>query len=423
MSYKIGGVKMQVQLTKHLYRVDEVVAALMFSVLRGRYKEAAFWGLELLDSGLVRQMEEALQTVWFYGFGVKALKWMCEFEKVLAEEAIDATACLRLIVSLAVLGGRGKRDGTMLAILGLKALAEPERIWPSELQSKEGVKLLDYIGGACAQRKLASAWLAWNALPEKRVEYLEEILQWKHGESSWLPFFKGGALQKAAMALAASCLSKEEYFDSVEGLTLPPFPEDLQALLEEWGASTGKHRIRRVFTIPFECLYHITKRGAEQSVYDSNEKELLGRLERPGKLWGSEFWDEAAEEFGGWEAVRSDDEARESFYDTLFPDDIPDEWPKELRAKSHGSGVLQREQKSSIGGWFRRWFGGLASCLLWRGVELAVKQLEEAGSGSGSGSARGWKEEDWIVVAEEGGFGTYAEWNLQPVVAKKLLVV
>lgn len=414
---------MQSQLTKHLYREDEVVAALMFSVLRGRYKEAAFWGLELLDSGLVGQMEEALQTVWFYGFGVKALKWMCEFEKVLAEEEIDATACLRLIVSLAVLGGRKRTDGTMIGILGLKIPAEPERIWPSEFQSKEGNQLLNYIGGACAQRKLASAWLAWNALSEKRVEYLEEILLWRHGEGSgsWLTFFKGGDLQKAAMALAAACLSKEEYFDSVEGLNLPPFPEDLQPLLEEWGAATGKHRARRVFTIPFECLYHITKRGSEQTVYDSNEKELLGRLERPGKLWGSEFWDEAAEEFGGWEAVRSDDEARESFYDTLFPDDIPDEWPKELRAKSHGTGVLQRGQKSSIGGWFRRWFGGLTSSLLWRGVELAVERLES------SEITRGWKEEHWASVAQEAGFEDAltraAEWNLQPVVAKKLLVV
>jgi hypothetical protein len=399
---------MDVQLTKHLYRTDETVAALMISILRGRYKEAAFWGLELLDSGLVGALEEGLQTVWFYGFGVKAIGWICEFERALLKDAIDAGECIRLIVALAILSVRGKTDASMVALLGTGLCAEPERLWPYDFRSKEGSELLNYIGGACQQRKLASAWLAWNALPEKRIEDLEEILQWRHGDSTaWLSLFKGGSQQKAAMTLAAACLSKEEYLASVDQ-TLPAIPDDLSPLLEQWIAATGKHRSRRVFTVPFECLYHITKRGSEQTVYDSNEKELLGRLERPGRLWGSEFWDEAAEEFGGWEAVRSDDEARESFYNTLFPDDIPDEWPKELRAKSHGTGVLQRGQESSIGVWFKRWFGGLSSCLLWRGVEKAIRQ----------GKFRGWKEDAWATSASTGS----AEWDLRPVSSKRFEV-
>ena len=36
-----------------------------------------------------------------------------------------------------------------------------------------------------------------------------------------------------------------------------------------------------------------------------------------------------------------DDDTLEQFFDTYFPDDIPDEWSKEDQLKSHGRGVQE----------------------------------------------------------------------------------
>ena len=143
-----------------------------------------------------------------------------------------------------------------------------------------------------------------------------------------------------------------------------------------WRELHGR-RARRVLPIPFEALPWLTQRGRSLSVYDSNEKELF-RLERPAALWGSQIWDAYAEEAGGWEAVRSDPAARESFYDTHFPEDIPDEWSRADRAKSHGCGVLQRGAQPDGARWFRTWFGLYPSAVIWEGGRAATAAIEAA---------------------------------------------
>jgi len=47
-------------ITRHFYKEDEVFAALLYCVTRGRAREAVFWAQELIDSNLadecVRQL-------------------------------------------------------------------------------------------------------------------------------------------------------------------------------------------------------------------------------------------------------------------------------------------------------------------------------------------------------------------------------
>jgi hypothetical protein len=143
-----------------------------------------------------------------------------------------------------------------------------------------------------------------------------------------------------------------------------------------------------------ESLYWRTDRGRRLTVYESNDKELL-RLERPTGIWNSGYWDSVAEEHGGWGAVRSDDDAREAFYEACFPDDIPDEWSSKEREKSHGRGVLQPGGKATGTEWVRRMFTGrVSSYLIWQGVEEcqlpSVETLEEAWEGITALDAEGW---------------------------------
>ena len=64
------------------------------------------------------------------------------------------------------------------------------------------------------------------------------------------------------------------------------------------------------------------------------------------------------------------DKARESFYDTYFPDDIPDEWSLAERAKSHGRGASADLAKT-----IQSWYGHLPCTLIWKPLKYAPWDL------------------------------------------------
>ena len=116
---------------------------------------------------------------------------------------------------------------------------------------------------------------------------------------------------------------------------------------------------------------------------------MRGSLERPGRLWGSVYWDQVVEDMGGWEAVRNNDSVREEFYDQHFPDDIPDEWSSDARRLSHGSGVLQPNSTAILSRFLRTWFGAYMSSVIWNQFDSAVegidvKNLEELDAAIGT---------------------------------------
>jgi hypothetical protein len=79
------------------------------------------------------------------------------------------------------------------------------------------------------------------------------------------------------------------------------------------------------------------------------------------------------EEEKPWES----DDQKEHFYDTYFPDDIPDEWSKEERGKSHGYGCLIGDEVPNFEKYARRWFRGLPSCSVWMGTSDALALLSK----------------------------------------------
>jgi hypothetical protein len=89
--------------------------------------------------------------------------------------------------------------------------------------------------------------------------------------------------------------------------------------------------------------------------------------------------------------VKTDDTVRETFYDTHFPDDRPDEWSKADRAKSHGAGPLQRGAVATLQIAMERLLGRFSSAVIW-GRLPPVKN-------------------EWTPV-------DIREWNLTPVVSR-----
>jgi hypothetical protein len=69
------------------------------------------------------------------------------------------------------------------------------------------------------------------------------------------------------------------------------------------------------------------------------------------------------------------DDKMEEFYDQYFPDDIPDEWSKEDKLKSHGDGVLGPSDKPNIKKYSRNFMSKMPR-LAWNTIQLVSNKLE-----------------------------------------------
>ena len=418
-------------LTRHLYKEDEVAAALMLSCLRGRVEDAAFWGLELLDSGMADELLLALRRIWLWGFAgsetVAAGEWILGFEEAVKGEALEADMLLGCAVDLARLGAARRQDISVAVLMALtwrwqgcsSSTPQPDRVNKVGGHLQES-SLEEFLTAALRQGKTVTAWTAFRGLAGESCDGGWDLL--KRGGCQG-----GGALldclaamedvellPRQAAAVAAICLGARRKGLPQAATGCRPLEERLAAKIAAWRDLHGR-RNRRALSMPFEALPWLTQRGRCVTVYDSNEKELF-RLERPAALWGSQIWDELAEEVGGWEAIRqgterSDAAAREAFYERHFPDDIPDEWSRADRAKSHGSGVLQRGAQPDAARWFRTWFGLYSSSVIWEGVRAALAALEAARPTEASALWRGAEETPKLET-----------WNFAPV-TKRIFVV
>jgi hypothetical protein len=351
-------------LTRHLYMEDEVVAAMQWCILRGKYVESAFWCQELLDSGMADALLEAMRSIWLFGFGIGALPWYKAFQTFAEEDVLDPSEAVRLVVALCIIGKAGGRDTSFLSMIG--SPRPPDRV--GMCITPKGLKGVDaFFASAVKEGRAITAWRAYSQ-GSMAADTLARVSAWKHGS---IGQELCTLLQEKypAVAVAALCLPRES-LEERWNKPLPVTPPEVEDALVDWEASLGR-RQRRSFSIPHECLYLITERGCT-SVYSSTESRLRGSLERPGKLWGSVFWDEIAEEMGGWEAIRDDPTAREQFYDTYFPDDIPDEWSKTDRERSHGLGALQKDETPSPSRFLSKWFGNIPSAVIWDQCKQAI---------------------------------------------------
>lgn len=317
-------------LTRHLYREDEVRAALMWSIIKRRVIEAAFWATELEESGC--DFERELVEAWTYGIGVVGLDFLGK-----------ADASVRTAIALA---SWGPRDASVIAILGSKASPTgsppiPQGTWTPE----EACALRAMMQGRAGTAFAADwDWPLWHT-----------AMQFKHGRT--LPI--EDCFEAKALAVAIVCQPKLVIAEA-------RFPERIDILeeVESWAEKTDLRK-RRAYAIPKDCLSHLTARGRISS-YTSTDAELrdLKRLEKA--LEKSPLWAEAIA------LAKTSDEEREDFYDSYIGL-IPDEWSLTDRAKSHGTGLNPCDAKRFM----MRWFGSLPS-IIWKGVENAC--LEEPSS-------------------------------------------
>jgi len=353
-------------LTRHLYAEDEVVAALQFCVLRGRPVEAAFWCEELLYSEMIDPLLEGLRRIWLYGFGIGALNWYRAFERLAAQAELNVDELVGLVVGLCRAGTAGRRDISYLILAGSSEPAEQAAF----CIGPKGFTGADAYFIACIQQGRTIS--AWRALGSVTGPALRVAAERKHGAAGLDACDL--LVEYPALTVAALCLPKGELSQRLAEPVLGTLRE-VESARAEWEPLLGR-KARRQYPIPSESLYWLTHRGS-RSTYDTSEKVLCGSLERPGKLWGSVYWDSIAEGLGGWHAIRNDPEVRMAFYDEHFPDDIPDEWSTAEREKSHGRGASQPGAAPSAEKFLNSWFRSLPSAVIWNGFASAAKGLAQ----------------------------------------------
>lgn len=298
-------------LTRHLYREDEVKASFFNCLLHRRVEEALFWANELFDSFLGEEILPIFKRAWLLSVGPEYRKGFVDL--VAVEEEEQVYQALQNFMSL-------PKDASVFTLLvrGVSCESQPDRLCRKPCISRPGLDEIDRcVWRAISQKKAVFAWCLlrtrWNWALFEEDEYLAVL----RAEDTW---------EARAAAMIYACSSR-----AVKGM-----PQKKMYCRDEWASLEGR-RARRKFKVRPEAILWGTGR-----CLTSSEAELL---EIESALEGSAYWEEAAKDMGGWDKIKKNSAVREAFYELYFPDDIPDEWSLEERAKSHGRAIQGQDQQ------------------------------------------------------------------------------
>jgi len=325
-------------LTRNIYREDECIAALKWCIMMGKQEESIFWAEECIYSNMHGELLEALLWTWCFCSGASALPWIEilheRIQKGITEEDMYELTYILLQYRVAY------PDSSAFVLLSMGLSSKGEQSEAPDYLVTAGPPL----ERAIYQGKTELAWYLarplWDTLSWPKYPLLHSI-------SDWFPMWDNEMTWPIRAVIMAAACSKR-----------PVNP--IQYTIPEWNLEEIPMRKRRIYSIPMDCLYLFTKRGNMRAC-ETTDMDLTHHLEE--NLHGSRFWDEYLSSLDGT------DLQREEFYDTFFPNDIPDEWSRKDREKSHGAGV----SSCSVHECFQRWFQKLPSRTIWKGLPRALE--------------------------------------------------
>ena len=351
-------------ITRHFYKQDEVLAALVFCICTNRPREAVFWAQELIDSNLIVECFQILVISWTKLKSIGGLAWIESAVATWDSGELDEEKVLLLTYQLACCS---VRDATPLALLVLGLRQYPKV--PERLRTK-AVGWQALFHAAVAERKVLFAWLLL------RVEWMD------HPEAVWdllvslsppvkilraaekIEFLEG--LEWVLRAVAVASL-----FPHPVSILREDLPADVQKSRVEWAAALGQLS-RREYTIPRDCLYGITERGLAVNT-ESTLGDLGDLLEQ---MEIAPYWSEA---LSGRAFVDLSIQEQLEFTDLYFPDAHPVTWTISEKSKSHGYGVLRPDEEIEAVKYWKTWIRREKSLLIWKGIEQTFKELEGKG--------------------------------------------
>lgn len=356
--------------TRHFYRIDEVKAALQLCISNKRSEEALFWTLELIDSEEFETIKSVLLNTWFHVIGLANIHILKDiFDLVEDEEKI-----FYLVYSMCYV----KRDITLpvMYLYGVfKSKYEGRNIvfqLPKDLIQDN--KYLDTFIRSCILGKYLDAWLVSIPLWKNKLitSFTERIISYKYKDPILFDLYiyltNSKLLNKWYLrcALVGVACFAEKYYDTP--IHYYKSYTHLDKTIQSWKNNNTK-RERRIYSIPKECLYGRTYRGTT-TYQDSNDEEL----HEPHYLVQNQvIYKSILERYASFEEFYNDAEEYSQFMEWYFPNDIPDEWSRMEREKSHGIGVNQKSDTPNIRRYFTRWVDMKHSCKIWN-KELIINQ-------------------------------------------------
>jgi len=324
-------------LTRNLYDLQEVKASLAYAMLVRKLRESLFWAQEILASECGWELGDVLIQFW--------LQYCCPYDmslpvaiKTLDYEGDMDTEIVAVIMRL-IQAQTGENKIMEIFVEGFNQYPFPcYKVKPRKenvafarmLSEKSGIPAIIClkIWNALGKGEVSRAWhiafqegkgkegavadiipLLAEGVPSKTIECLLElsnILELK--VHSYIACFLLIGLSKAEKIKARKKTDIE--YDNIPGLMLS---------VASWFKKQGK-RAGRVHAIEPRALYGLEKKAELHELYD-----IYPRLKD-----ATPFWQRI---IGGYDLTN--DNKKEEFYDTWFPNDIPDEWSLEDQKMSH----------------------------------------------------------------------------------------
>jgi hypothetical protein len=391
-------VKVSTMITRHFYKQDEVLAALVFCICTNRAREAVFWAQELIDSNLILECFQTLVISWTKLKSIGGLAWFTSAMALWDSGELDEEKVILLTYQLACCFVRDASPLVLLVLLLKKYPTVPERL------RTKAVGWEALFRAAVAERKVVFAWLIlrieWMDHPESVWDLLEslnpqvKILR----TAEKVEFLEGMKWVLRATAVASLFPHPKS---TVRDIVAP----DIEKSRREWAAAIGG-KVRREYAIPRDCLYGITERGRMVNT-ETTVNELGDLLEQ---MEIAPYWSEA---LGGRAFLDLSIDEQLEFTELYFPDGHPVTWLTAEKEKSHGYGVLRPGEEIETVKYWRTWIRREKSLLIWKGVDQTYMELEGKKGPLDYGELYAemlpsWREE-------------MSTWCLEP--AKKILVV
>lgn len=323
-------------LTARLYRLDEVQAAFLYSLKQRRNRDAHVWLNELEESGYPSEARSLLLVGWILRVGLARVSWLGNWSEASTHPQGRRQLCT-------LLNTLSERDTSIWWMLWY-AIAQEE---PPKQTLEQAVRTKNLCAGWWWMSLLDESTF-WTTLRSFSVNPLYEpwLDSLQHGLGDHALFGRAvaymlvyGTAHLSPLSLAAlKPVDSREERDTYDQLLL---------------LSSAPLRKQRFLSIPWECLFAMTRRGCGHET----ESELLSELGtafREGGVWQRRLLSFQTAD-GSWK----DDECIERFYEQYFfyrdgSGDIPDEWSKADREKSHGP-AIRNCQDAVYSRWWRNW--------------------------------------------------------------------
>ena len=336
-------------LSKNLYELDEVVAALQLC-LRMIWPRAHFWAHELIVSEEEELLRSTLRDTWL-DYGAPAdIGLLTDLRSLVPAvlvgrvmEAIRTTGSLAPISLFNKATGHRPRVTSATSdpiILARRAKGAAAFLAATECENMDPDHLKAWwisFDSACRCHWFRDAfWLLQAVQPTLSSDGIwAGIMLAARGLSEVKEFIQGlkdlpDQARAQAAAVATLCYPSRQQIPVSRS----------QYKSEDWSLSGRKARL---YAIPLEALHSQTTRGSLSTKYTNIQDIREPILLLPQ---GCAYWRRITQAAGfvqtGDEVEVPDDEAYETFYDRHFPDDMPDEWSAADQQKSHGRGLSEK---------------------------------------------------------------------------------